>query len=145
MFLIPTIPLLPSEKSTINKYLNFELGHPRKIRKTFYLSKDQMKKRVNFCNEILNKGISGEHILFTDETKIDLSPYVRDSICLSKEYLNKLKKGDLDIYGLINRPEKKFEKSIMIAGGVFYFGITNLIILEGILNEFAYGQAINVL
>ena len=104
-----------------------------------------MKKRVNFCNEILNKGISGKHILFTYETKIDLSPYVRDSIRLSKEYLDKLKKGDLDIYELINRPEKKFEKSIMIAGGVSYFGITNLIILEGTLNEFAYGQAINVL
>ena len=61
---------------------------------------------------------------------------------MSKENLEKLKKGDSDIYQLINRPEKKFEKSIMISGGISYYGLSKLIILEGTLNEFTYWQAL---
>ena len=34
---------------TINNYLKDYYGKPKKIRKAFYLSEDQMKKRVQFC------------------------------------------------------------------------------------------------
>lgn len=33
---------------TINNYLKEYYGKPRKIRKAFYLSEDQMKKRIEF-------------------------------------------------------------------------------------------------
>jgi len=41
--------------------------------------------------------------MFTDETKIDLSPFTRDSIRLTKENTKKLKNGNIDIYQLISR------------------------------------------
>ena len=37
---------------TACSYLNQLLGRPRRIRKVFYLTKKQMKKRVKFCNSI---------------------------------------------------------------------------------------------
>ena len=80
--------------------------------------------------------------MFSDETKIDMSPFLRESIRLTKGTQNKLKEGDLSIYSLINREEKKFENSVMIAGGISASGLSHLILLDGTLNQFAYGQAL---
>ena len=91
---------------TINKILNKFIGEPRKIRKVFFLSEDQKRKRIDFCKKILEKGLTGKEIFFTDETQIDLSNYVNDSIRLTKENEEKLKKGELDVYDLITRPKK---------------------------------------
>ena len=41
----------------------------QKKRKVFYLTKVQMKKRVKFCNSILEKKLNGQQIMFTYETK----------------------------------------------------------------------------
>ena len=71
-----------------------------------------------------------------------MSPYTNDSIRLTNESKIKLKRGDLEVYDLINRQEKKFEKSLIIAGGLSAFGLSRLIVLEGTLNEFAYGQSL---
>ena len=68
-----------------------------------------MKKRVDFCKKIIEKKIKGDNIFFTDETKIDMSPYTNDSIRLTNESKIKLKRGELEVYDLINRQEKKFE------------------------------------
>ena len=54
----------------------------------------------------------------------------------------KLMKGEKEAFDLINREEKKFEPKIMVAGGISSVGITDLIISEGTLNEFAYAQAL---
>ena len=43
-----------------------------------------------------------------------MGSYINDSIRLSKEYQDKLKKGEQEVFDLINRPQKKFELSIMI-------------------------------
>ena len=34
--------------------------------------------------------------------------------------------------------EEKYPKSIMLAGGISYYGLSDLIIVEGTMNEFAY-------
>ena len=70
-----------------------------------------------------------------------MGPFTHDSIRLSPETKNNLKKNR-KIFNLINRPLKKFEESIMIAGGICYYGLGKLMILEGTLNEFGYGQAL---
>ena len=44
-----------------------------------------------------------------------MAPFINDSIRLSRENQEKLKSGDEEVFKLINKPEKKFEKSIMIA------------------------------
>ena len=119
---------------TICKYLNENMVI-RKIRKAFYLNRQQKRKRVQFCKRIINRGLTGEQIMFTDETKIDLSPFLRDSIRLTRGTQNKLKQGELDIYNLINREEKKFEPSVMIAGGISSAGLTRLLLLDGTMNE----------
>ena len=70
-----------------------------------------------------------------------MGPFTHDSIRLSPETKNNLKKNR-KIFNLINRLLKKFEESIMIARGICYYGLGKLMILEGTLNEFGYGQAL---
>ena len=38
---------------------------------------------------------------------------------------------------MITKQKKKFEKSIIIGGGICFIGLGNLFILEGIQNEFS--------
>ena len=45
--------------------------------------------------------------MFNDEAKIDMTPYTRDYIRLTKNSQKKLKKGELDVYNLINREQRK--------------------------------------
>ena len=59
-------------KATICRILNKELGKPRKIKKVFYLTQKQKQKRVDFCQDMLKKNISGEKIIFTDENRIEM-------------------------------------------------------------------------
>ena len=128
--------------STICNYLKEFYGKPKKIRKAFFLNAEQMKKRVEYCNKILNRGINFDQMMFTDECIIDLSAYTNDSICLDPEIQRKLKNGEKEVYTLVNREQRKFEKSLMIAGGISYYGLSHLIFLEGTMNDFAYGQAL---
>ena len=90
----------------------------------------------------MDKKIKPDQIFFSDETKIDLSPFLNDSIRLSKKNQDKLKEGNPGAYELINRPQKKFEKSISIGGAICFYGLSNLLLLEGTENEFAYAQAL---
>ena len=53
-----------------------------------------------------------------------------------------MKKGDKEDFKLVNKEGKKFEPSILIAGGICSGWLTDLIINEGTLNEFAYVQVL---
>ncbi|MBQ3972112.1 MAG: hypothetical protein II687_07925, partial [Selenomonadaceae bacterium] len=79
---------------------------------------DYMFKRVmshkRLCKKMLERGIDGGKIFFTDETQIQTGVYIKDSIRLSKENQIKLKEGKKEAFDLINRQEKKYESSIMI-------------------------------
>ena len=97
---------------------------------------------MNFCRKILERGINSKSIIFTDECKFDLGSYTRDWIRLDANYQQKLKDGNTNAYNLINRSLKKFEPSIMVAGGISYYGLTNIIFIEGTMNDFAYGQTL---
>ena len=48
---------------------------------------------------------------------------------------------DQDTYDLINS-KKKFELSLAIVAGINYYGVGKLIFLDGIMNKFAYIQAL---
>ena len=71
-----------------------------------------------------------------------MGSYTHDYIRLDREDQKKLKAGDISVYSLLNRSEHKFPKSLIIAGGISYYGVTNLIIVDGIMNNFAYGQTL---
>ena len=87
---------------------------------------------------ILSKKIKPEKVFFSDESKIDLGSFTRDSIISAPEK----KIWDQSIYKLLNRTQKNFEKSLMIAGGINYFGLSKLIFLEGTMNKFSCDQAL---
>ena len=127
---------------TVSNYLKEIYGKPIKVRKVFFLSEDNKKSRVNFCQNIIQRFKEGKEIMFTDECRFYLGAYTRDWIRLDSDAKNKLKKGDTKVYDLINRPIRKYEPSIMVAGGISYYGTTNIIFVEGNMNDFAYGQTL---
>ena len=65
-------------KDSVNRYLKAEFGKPRKIRKVFHLTNEQKKERVKFCKRMLEMGISGKQIMFTDETQIKTGSFIKD-------------------------------------------------------------------
>ena len=48
--------------TTVNNYLKQYFGKPRKIRKVFFMSEENKKKRVEFCTKILNMNIKPEQV-----------------------------------------------------------------------------------
>jgi len=76
--------------STVNKALNSMLSRPRKVRKVFFLNDDHLQQRKDFCDYLLEEGITGEGIFFTDESNFDLSNNINsqtNKIRLSKSSL----------------------------------------------------------
>ena len=124
--------------TTINNYLRENYGKPRKIRKTFVLSNEQMQKKKEFCQIIYDKNIQPQQIFFSDESKIDLGSFSHDLLRLDP---NK-RIWDEDTYNLINLTQIKFEKSLMKAGVINFYGLSKLIFPYEIMNKFSYGQAL---
>ena len=56
--------------TTVNNYLRDYFGRPRKVRKVFYLSEANKRKRVEFCKKTLEKNIKPEQLFFSDESRI---------------------------------------------------------------------------
>ena len=135
--------LLSITKSQVNRILKEKYGKPLKIKKVFYLSEEAMEKRFKFCQKIINMNLEGKNIFFTDETKIDTAPNTsNESIRASPRIKNMIKKGDKEGYNKINRETKKYEPSIILAGGVSFYGLSDLILLKGTMTEFSYSQAL---
>ena len=135
--------LLTITKSQVNRILKDKYGKPIKVRKVFYLNETAKKKRLEFCKKIVQMGIKGKNIFFTDETRMDTAPNTKgESIRLSSKTKNKIKNGEEEGYKKINRETKKYEASIIVAGGVSFYGLSDLILLEGTMRDFSYAQAI---
>ena len=117
-----------------------------KIRKVFYLNEEAKKKKLEFCQRIIDMEFDGEklegkNIFFTDETKMDTAPNTSgESIRVSPKIKIKLQKGEEEGFKKINRETKKFESSIIVTGGVSYYGLSDLILLKGTMKEFSYSQ-----
>ena len=63
-------------------------------------------------------------------------------ICLVPLDQIKLKEGKRDIYTLLNLLQHKFEQSLIKEEGIYFYFITKLIIVDGTINNFSYGQTI---
>ena len=63
-------------------------------------------------------------------------------ICLVPLDQIKLKEGKRDIYTLLNLLQHKFEQSLIIEEGIYFYFITKFIIVDETMNNFAYGQTI---
>jgi transposase len=55
--------------STVNNCLKKIFGKPKRATKTFYLRKKDKEKRIKFGKMIIEKGIKGKEIFFTDEKR----------------------------------------------------------------------------
>ena len=135
--------LLSITKSQVNRILREKYGKPLKIKKVFYLNEEAMGKRLEFCKKIIDMNLEGKNIFFTDETKIDTAPNTsNETIRVSSRIKNKIKNGDKEGYNKINRETKKYESSIILAGGVSFYELSDLILLKETMTEFSYSQAL---
>ena len=87
--------LLTITKSQVNRILKYKYGKPLRVRKVFYLDETSKKKRLEFCKKIVQMGIEGKNIFFTDETRMDTAPNTKgESIRVSSITRNKIKNGE---------------------------------------------------
>ena len=78
-----------------------------------------------------------------DETRIDTTPNTKgELIRVSNKIKNKIKRGEEEGYEKINRETKKYEASIIVAGGVSFYGLSDLILLNGTMKDFLYAQTL---
>ena len=74
---------------------------------------------------------------------MDTAPNTKgESIRVSSITRNKIKNGEEEGYKKINRETKKYEASIIVAGGASFYGLSDLILLEGTMRDFSYAQAL---
>lgn len=133
---------------TVNNILNKFISKPRRARKTFKLTADNMGQRRSFYDYIMDRDDSGTYpilkgreIFFTDESRFlldcPLNPQT-NRIRFSKENLEKLKKGDPTITEKLHKPIPKYTTGFMVAGGLSYYGPGELIFCVGTMDTNCY-------
>ena len=127
--------------TTINNILNTKLSKPLKITNTFKLTNTHEGKRFKFANFILDNQFNTENIFFTDECRVVLFPKLNkqnNTIRYSKD--ERKNRWNPEIEKKRENATPKFEQSIMIAGGICKYGLSNLIFCSGTQNNFSYKQ-----
>ena len=127
--------------STVNNILNNGLTKPLKVINTFHLTKLHEEKRLKFAEYIINNNINTNNIFFTDECRVVLYPKLNSHnnfIRYDKE--ERENRWNPDIQKKRANETPKFEKSIMIAGGICKYGLSNLVFCSGTQNNFSYKQ-----
>ena len=74
---------------------------------------------------------------------MDTTPNTKgESIRISSQIKYKIKKGDEEGYQKINRETKKYQGSIIVAGGASYYGLSDLILLNRTMRDFSYSKVL---
>ena len=64
--------LITITKSQVNRILKKKYGKPLKVRKVFYLNEESKKKRLEFCQKIVQNDLEGKNIFL--RLKPELTP-----------------------------------------------------------------------
>ena len=123
-------------KLLLNKY-----GRPYRGLNSVLLTDDHVSQRILFANEIIKNGIKSDDIIFTDECRIVLYPKINPKINVIR--LNSEDKKNIHTFEVSKKRtyfQPKYETSIMVAGGITKYGLTNLIFCSGTMNNYSYKQ-----
>ena len=127
--------------SSINNILNEGLTQPLRVRNVFSLTELHKEKRKKFAEFVIDSKINTDNIFFTDECRVVLVPKLNRQ----NNYIRYSKEDRKTLWNP-NTQEKrenetpKFEQSIMIAGGICKYGLSNLVFCSGSQNNFSYKQ-----
>ena len=127
--------------TSVNTILNNGLSTPLRVVNTFILTNEHEEKRRKFADYILENNLSSEKILFTDECRVVLFPKLNKAnniVRYNKE--ERMSRYKPEIQKKRTNEVPKFEQSIMIAGGICHYGLTNLVFCSGTQNNFSYKQ-----
>ena len=127
--------------SYICKLLLNKFGRPYRGLNSVLLTQDHISQRLLFANEIIKNGIKSNEIIFTDECRIVLYPKINPKINVIR--LNSEDKKNIHTFEVNKKRtyfRPKYETSIMVAGGVTKYGLSNLIFCSGSMNNFSYKQ-----
>ena len=91
---------------------------------------------MEFCKNIIQKGIEGKNIFCIDETKMDIALNTKgESIRISPQIKNKLKKGDEEGYKK-NMKNMKHQQLLLVEYPIMVWVIWFLILLNGTIRDF---------
>ena len=127
--------------SYVCKLLLNKFGRPYRGLNSVLLTDDHVSQRIQFANEIIKNGIRSDEIIFTDECRIVLYPKINPKINVIR--LNSEDKKNIHTFEVNKKRtyfQPKYETSIMVAGGITKYGLTNLIFCSGTMNNYSYKQ-----
>ena len=127
--------------SYVCKLLLNKFGRPYRGLNSVLLTDDHISQRSLFANEIINNEIKSDEIIFTDECRVVLYPKVNPKINVIR--LNDQDKKNIHTFEVNKKRtyfRPKYETSIMVAGGITKYGLSNLIFCVGSMNNFSYKQ-----
>ena len=127
--------------TTVNTILNKGLSKPLKVINTFHLTEAHEEKRKKFSEYIIEKKIKTENLFFTDECRVVLIPKMnKQNNFIRYSEVDRKNRWEPEIQKKRENATPKFEQSIMIAGGICKFGLSNLVFCSGTQNNFSYKQ-----
>jgi len=127
--------------STINNILNKGLTKPLKVVNTFALTELHKEKRKRFVQDLKNDNINTDRIFFTDECRVVLIPKLnRQNNYIRYNKDERKNRFNPEIQKKRENQTPKFDQSVMIAGGVCKYGLSNLVFCSGTQNNFSYKQ-----
>ena len=131
--------------TTVNKTLNKYLSTPKQIKKVFFLSSENKKKRLKFLKFMKENKINPHKIFFTDESNFNVTSYLNRNyrIRLCKKTLRSIKQGNEIALKKVTRQYHKKVNGILVSGGICREGLGRLIFHSGTVNSFAYKQVLN--
>ena len=128
-------------KSSVNNFLLKKFGKPYRAVNSILLTEEHINQRLEFANEIIKNEIKSNDIIFTDECRIVLFPKANPKINVIR--LNENDRKNIHTYE-VNKKKSffrpKFETSLIIAGRITKYGLSNLVFCSGTMNKFSYKQ-----
>jgi hypothetical protein len=109
------------------------------------LKEEHKEKRLEFCRKIVELGIKGEDIFFTDEKCFELEGRPNrqtNQLRISKKMQKRIAKGDTSINDKLYCDVSKFPKKFMMAAGLSSRGPGEAIFCIGTMNSFAYANTL---
>ena len=114
--------------------------------KVFKIPEHKKIERKEFCKYIIDGGIKGKDIFFTDEKIFQLNSAPNNQLSqvrFSNDKFDEYKSGDKDITDVLGYQQDKYPVQIMVSGGISYYGQGKLIFLIGNIDGQTYRNVLD--
>lgn len=125
-------------RTTISRIIKDEGLKSYKIHKSHYLKTEDTKRRVKFCQEAIDKNLTGNEIMFTDEKIFRMRFVFNRQNTRQRLYESEYRQGSAEVLNMLKQGLPMSSPQILGAAGITPIGTTALLIIVGSLDRYNY-------